>query len=156
MNTEIIINDKISLKIPELADALNIYNAVDKDRSHLKTFLAWVDKTNSVKDVEENVLKRIEQFKNKESASFIIYYENNPMGSVGFISLDTASKQGEIGYWINSNFEGKGIMTECVKASIEYGFKELDLNKIVITCNSENSKSASIPKRFGFTNEAIL
>jgi len=42
-------------------------------------------------------------------------------------------------------------MTKFVKACIDYGFEELNLNRIVIKCAEGNLKSANIPKRLGFT-----
>lgn len=156
MDSEIKINEQLTLKIPALKDADDIYKAVDGDRKHLGKYLKWVDNNTSVKDTEDDINKRIEGFKKGDAASFIIYYENNPIGSVGFTSLDKKNMQGEIGYWLNSSFEGKGIMTESVKGVIEYGFKTLGLHKIVIKCNSENAKSAAIPNRLGFVQEGIL
>ena len=156
MDFEIKINDKLSLKIPLLRDAEAIFNIIDKDRNHLRIWLPWVDKTISIKDTEVNITERIEKFNKKEAASFYVVYENQWIGSTGFISLDNLNKQGEIGYWLRSDFEGKGLMTECVKASIKYGFEKLGLNRIVIKCNSENTKSAAIPKRLGFMLEGRL
>ncbi len=70
------------------------------------------------------------------------------MASVGFISLK--DNEGEIGYWLLSQYSGRGLMTDFVRACIEYGFKELNLNRIVIKCAEGNIKSANIPKRLGF------
>ena len=156
MDSEINITEKLSLKIPTLEDGVDIYEAIDKDREHLGEWLPWVEKTISVDDTKENIKKRIEQFAHKEAVSFIIYYEGKPIGSVGFISLDNTNKQGEIGYWLNSTFGGRGIMSDCVKACIEYGFKNILLHKILIKCDSKNLKSAAVPKRLGFTLEATL
>ncbi len=156
MDFEIKINDKLSLKMPKLEDAKSIFTIIDKDRAHIGNWLYWVEKTLSPKDTEANIVERIEKFNNKEAASFYAVYENQWIGSVGFISLDKKNNEGEIGYWILSDFEGKGLMTECVKASIKYGFEELGLNRIVIKCNSKNTKSAAIPKRLGFTLEGTL
>lgn len=156
MNSEIKVNDKLSLRIPRLEDAEDIFQAIDADRKHLGEWLKWVDKTISVDDTIANINERIERFKNGEAASFIAYYEGKPVASVGFISLDKKNNQGEIGYWLASAFTGKGIMTESVKAVIAYGFKECNLHKIVIRCNSKNIKSAKVPQRLGFTLEATL
>ena len=156
MKFELKINDKLSLVIPTIENSETIFNTIDNDRNHLKEWLPWVDKTISVKDTEANIIKRIEEFEKKEAASFYVLYENQFIASVGFISLDNINKHGEIGYWILSNFQGKGLMTECVQACIKYGFEELNLNKIVIKCSSENIKSAAIPKRLGFTLEGTL
>ncbi len=156
MDFEIKVNDKLSLKIPRLEDSKEIFDIVDKDRKHLREWLIWVDKTISPKDIEANTAERIEKFDKKEAAAFYAYYEKQWIASVGYISLDNINKKGEIGYWISSDFEGKGLMTECVKACIKYGFEELNLNRIVIKCADKNLKSAAIPKRLGFTFEGTL
>ena len=156
MDFEIKIKDNLTLKIPKMEDSQDIYAVIDKDRQHLREWLGWVDKTTSPENTATNIAKRIEDFENKKAASFFVYYENQWIGSVGFISLDDENKKGEIGYWLTSEFEGKGLMTECVKACIKYGFEELGLNRIEIKCNGKNMKSAAIPKRLGFTLEATL
>jgi ribosomal-protein-serine acetyltransferase len=156
MNFEIKVNDKLFLKIPKLEDAQDIYAVIDKDRQTLREWLGWVDNATSPENTATNIARRIDEFEKKEAASFFIYYENQWIGSVGFISIDNENKKGEIGYWLTSDFGGKGLMTECVKASIKYGFEELGLNRIEIKCNSKNTKSAAIPKRLGFTLEATL
>lgn len=156
MPFEIKINDKLSLKMPRVEDAQDIYAVVDKDRTHLREWLPWVDGATSYKNTEENIQKRISDFEKGEAASFLIYFENRWIGSVGFITLSAQHKNGEIGYWLSSEFEGRGLMTECVKACIRYGFEELDLHRIVIRCDGENAKSAAIPKKLGFTLEGTL
>ena len=114
------INDKLSLKMPTMEDSKEIYEVVDKDRDHLRKWLTWVDKTTSVKSIQDNISERIEKFDKKEAASFYARYEDKWIASVGFISVDDVNKRGEIGYWLSSEFEGRGLMTECVKASMEY------------------------------------
>lgn len=156
MNFEIKINDKICLRIPSLNNSQDLFDAVDKDRIHLGEWLDWVDKTKSFKDTENNIKERIEGFENKKSASFIIYYEDKCIGSIGFIEINEKHKKGEIGYWLASNFGGKGIMTDCVKAVINYGFNSVNLNRIIIKCDSKNTKSIAIPKKLGFILEGTL
>ena len=156
MKFELRVNNKLSLVIPDVGVAPDIFNLIDKDRKHLKEWLPWVDKTVSVKDTENNLSERIEKFEKKEAASFYAVYENSFVASVGFISIDNNNQKGEIGYWLLSQFQGKGLMTECVKACIKYGFEDLGLNKIVIKCASKNIKSAAIPKKLGFSLEGTL
>jgi ribosomal-protein-serine acetyltransferase len=143
------INDKLSLVIPNLNCAPEIFNLIDADRDHLRAWLPWVDSTITAEDTRKNLSKRIKGFQKKEQASFYGTLNGDFVASVGFISLK--DNEGEIGYWLLSQHGGKGLMTTFVKACIDYGFKDLNLNKIVIKCAEENSKSANIPKRLCFT-----
>jgi ribosomal-protein-serine acetyltransferase len=142
------INDDLSLVIPSLSSASEIFNLIDADREHLRTWLPWVDLTVTIEDTRKNLFERIEKFQKKEQASFYGTLNGDFIASVGFISLKDG--EGEIGYWLLSQYGGKGLMTTFVRACVDYGFKELNLNKIVIKCAEGNSKSANIAKRIGF------
>lgn len=72
MNSEIIINDKISLKMPKLEDSLIIYEAVDKDREHLRKWLPWVDGTTSAKNTEENIKKELNN--SRKTRAFLLLF----------------------------------------------------------------------------------
>jgi len=145
---EIKVSDSLSLIIPQLSCAPELFALIDNDREHLRTWLPWVDATLMVEDTRENLSDRIESFEKKEQASFYGTCDGEFAASVGFVSLGEGV--GEIGYWLLSQYSGKGFMTTFVKACIEYGFEELDLDMIIIKCAEGNSKSAGIPMRLGF------
>lgn len=47
-------------------------------------------------------------------------------------------------------------MTEAVKVLVNYGFSELNLNRIELRTSLKNKKSRAIPERLGFTREGIV
>ncbi len=145
---EIKIDNSLSLVLPHLTTAPEIFSLIDKDREHLRTWLPWVDSISSAEDTRKNLVMRIEGFEQKRQASFYGTWNGEFVASVGFISL--ADGEGEIGYWLLSTYSGRGLMTSYVRACIEYGFETLNLKRIVIKCAEENVKSAAIPKRLGF------
>ncbi len=57
---------------------------------------------------------------------------------------------------LGAAFEGQGLITCACRVMIDYAFDELGLNRVVISCASENKKSRAIADRLGFTQEAIL
>jgi ribosomal-protein-serine acetyltransferase len=152
---EIKISESLSLVIPNLNRASEIFSLIDKDRAHLREWLPWVDSaTNTVEDSRNNLAERIKGFSKKKQASFLGTLNGEIVASVGFISL--GDNQGEIGYWLLSKYGGKGLMTFFVEACIEYGFNTLNLNTIVIKCAERNTKSAGVPKRLGFTQSGKI
>jgi len=62
----------------------------------------------------------------------------------------------EIGYWTHKDAIGKGIATESTCAMIRVAFEIEKMERVEIMCSPENSASASIPAKLGFTHEATL
>lgn len=156
MNFEIQVNEKTALKLRHKEDAEIVFLLVDKNREHLRPWLPWVDTTLSSLDTEKYIEMCLEKFEKKETADFGIYYEDKLVGSTGFNKIDLVNEWAEIGYWLDKDHEGRGIMTECVKAMINYGFNELGLHRVQIRCSSLNLKSEGIPKRLGFSLEGTV
>lgn len=145
---EIKMSDELSLVLPQTSAATEIFRLIDKDREHLHEWLPWVDTTKTDSDTLKNLKARINGFEKKESTCFFGTLLGEFVASVGFISL--IDGVGEIGYWLLSNHNGRGLMTSYVRACVEYGFEALDLKRVVIKCAEGNLKSAAIPQRLGF------
>ena len=64
-------------------------------------------------------------------------------------------KRAEIGYWLDTDYTGKGLMSEAVSL-IEKELFANDFNRLVIHTDVLNVKSANIPQRLGYVHEGIL
>ncbi len=153
---EIRVDDNLSLRFSYLKDAKEIFKLVDKNRLEFRKWLPWVDHTISSNDTEKYLLECVEKFENKTGADFSIWYNNQIVGSVGFNLIDHINEKAEIGYWLDSELRGNGLMTKCVKAAVDYGFNDLNLHRIEISCSVKNIKSLAIPERLGFTLEGTF
>ncbi|MBW4829048.1 MAG: GNAT family N-acetyltransferase [Clostridiaceae bacterium] len=51
------------------------------------------------------------------------------IGAIG-ISIKKEYDSGELGYWIGKPYWNKGYCTEAAQAMLDYGFKEIGLNRI--------------------------
>lgn len=156
MQKTLIVDEHITLELPGTTEAEDLYSVTDSNRNHLREFLDWVDGTTTVEQSLKNIQDRIDGYTKGDTASFVIKYNAKIIGSAGYVKLKEKHKNGEIGYWISKEHEGKGIVSKCVKTLIEYGFRELKLHHITIRCDSRNNKSAAIPKRLGFVHEGTV
>lgn len=155
--------DKVLLKIEDielrtfsLSEENELYKLIDKNRDHIGEWLIWVDKTNSVEDVEKIMQEWLESREKGERIHFGIWYQAKLVGVIAFTSIDKDLKKGSIGYWLDSAYQGKGIVTKSCERLIDYGFKELNLHQVEISCATANSKSKAIPQRLGFTKKGTF
>jgi RimJ/RimL family protein N-acetyltransferase len=64
------------------------------------------------------------------------------------------SRQGEIGWSIHPDVQGRGLATEGAREMLRLGFEELDLHRIVAECDPRNTASIRVMERLGMRREA--
>lgn len=62
----------------------------------------------------------------------------------------------EIGYWTHMNAVGRGFATESTSVMIRVAFDIEKMDRVEIICTPDNTASAAIPAKLGFTHEATL
>lgn len=80
--------------------------------------------------------------------------DNKLIGMIGFFRLQPENFRGEIGYILNPNFHGKGIMKEATDEALKYGFEKLNFHSIEAVIDPRNNASERILQKTGFTKEA--
>lgn len=80
--------------------------------------------------------------------------DNKLIGMVGFFRMQPENFRGEVGYILNPNFHGKGIMKEAIDKALKYGFEILNFHSIEAVIDPRNSASERILQKTGFSKEA--
>ncbi len=155
MNFVIPVREGLELRLRSEADAKEVFDLIDSNRDFLRQWLPWVDATRTVEDTRKYIRSTAENFQEEKGLDLGIWYDNQWVGSIGFHFWDKANRKDTIGYWLAQDFQGKGIVTDSVRALAAYGFQKMNLNRIEILCAVENTKSRAIPERLGFKNEGI-
>lgn len=150
------IDEEVSLKLPEHRDAERVFQLIDRSRDSLHEWLGWVQYTNSTKDTTQFIESSRSDFAANKSLVTLIVYQNQIVGTTGFNQIDWTNCNGTIGYWLDTKYEGKGVMTRAVQGLLNYGFDELNLNRIEIRAAIENLKSRAIAERLGFKQEGVI
>ncbi len=90
--------------------------------------------------------------------TFALEYEGKVIGSLGIEEYreedrpELCYQRGRaIGYVLSKDYWGKGLMTEAVKAVIEYLFRTVRLDFIVISHFLRNDRSRRVIEKCGFT-----
>lgn len=96
----------------------------------------------------EDFIKNIEhEWKNRETATYVIYYNNNFAGLTS-LSLEWNKKRGTLGLWLKKSFWGKGISQERAYIMLKLAFEKLDLDIIQVQHVEGNYKSEKSIKKY--------
>jgi ribosomal-protein-serine acetyltransferase len=151
-----VIDSVTALRVLREDDAEELFALTDANRAFLRRWLPWVDLVTCEEDSRSFLESVTAQREKGRGPTFGIVYEGALSGVVGYVPIDTVNRVGEIGYWLAEPVQGRGVMTQCCRFVVRYGFLTLDLNRIQIAAGTENYESRAIPERLGFTFEGIL
>ena len=62
---------------------------------------------------------------------------------------------GQVGYWVDERFAGRGIVPTAVAMAVDYCFDALALHRIEIAIRPENEKSLRVVNKLGFRPEGL-
>ena len=74
------------------------------------------------------------------------------IGTISLMGLIIGHKA-ELGYWVGVPYWGNGYCTEAGKAILEYGFNELDLNRVHASYFSRNPASGRVMEKLDMSYE---
>lgn len=106
------------------------------------------NKTDAVKFIKEIN----EAFEKNKSISWGITLKNDSkiIGTICLWNFSQNNKTAEVGYDLNPEFQRMGIMSEALKMIVDFGFKELKLDKIEAFTHHENEPSKKLLEKNGF------
>ncbi len=88
----------------------------------------------------------------------IVYKEHNALvGTCGYNEwVNEHGYRGEIGYDLMRVYWGRGIMSEALRAMLEYGFAHMELNRVQALVTPGNERSMKLLRMLGFQHEGLL
>jgi ribosomal-protein-serine acetyltransferase len=140
----------------EEADSPVLFELVDRNRAALREWLPWVDLTHSPEDIRKFIARAHEQWNEGFGPQCVIEVQGEIAGCIGCHPIDIGNRNTSLGYWLDADRRGKGIITRATAAMVEYLMGELHLHRVEIRCATENVKSCAVASRLGFTREGVL
>ncbi|MGN7386446.1 GNAT family N-acetyltransferase [Sporosarcina sp. SAFN-015] len=151
-------SERLIIRMPEVEDALDVWNAIRNSQPALKEWMPFAQKAPELHTTEENLRQAIADFITRKDLRLHMFSKETGefVGSTGLHRIDWAVPKFEIGYWLDTKFEGRGLMTEAVERLTVFAFDELGARRVEIRCDEENVKSRSVAERAGFELEGTL
>ena len=144
-----------SLRLFEERDATELHSLIEVNRKQLARWLPWAA-TQTLEDTQEYIEHGRDQAFRDEALQLALVRDGRIAGAIGCVSLDWANGSTSIGYWLGEEFQGRGTMSDAVRALTDHAFRVWELNRVQIRVASDNRRSRAIPERVGFREEGIL
>ena len=150
---EISIDQELTLLQLRDDDAEHLLCLIDKNRGYLRQWLPWLDANTELAHSQAYIATTEKQYLDKLGFSCGIWYLNTLVGVCSYHPVVRANQSVSLGYWLNQEHQGLGLVTRCAKALIDYAFTTLDLNKVCIHMATGNKPSLSVAQRLGLVYE---
>ena len=139
----------------KITDGQDLFNIRSDDM-----VMKYLDRDNhkSIKDSEVMISGIIKSYIDKSGLNWIIREKNSlkVVGYIGYWRLIREGVRAEIGYALNPDYWGKGLMFEALTKVIEFGFDEFGLHSIEGNVNPDNVSSIRLLQKLGFKKEAYF
>ena len=112
----------------------------------------------SREDALEHIAMIEDKIVNNTGINWGISLKGNPkiIGIIGHYKISPENHRAEIGYLSLPETNGKGYMSEAIKAVVAYGFQQMNLHSIEAIIDPENIASEKVLQKNGFIKEAHL
>lgn len=148
------IHEKLFLETISRIHAEDLFQLVESNREYLREWMPWEKNHVSIDDTMAFISESEKNIKDSFHAG--IFFDHQLCGMIGLHQINYLNRNTSIGYWLDKNHQGKGIVTLAAGELVRYCFQELELHRIEIRCGTSNFKSQAVAERLGFIREGIL
>jgi len=143
------------LRLVEPRHTAEIYAAVERNRAHLRQWLSWVD---GVSGIDGITMPRRNLHDLAEHGHFTvgIWQHGQLVGMLAVHAIDARNRATSLGYWLDAQAQGQGIMTRACRALLDHLFGALQLHRVEIRAAAGNQRSQAVARRLGFRHDGTL
>jgi ribosomal-protein-serine acetyltransferase len=130
-----------------LEDAVPLFELIDRNRDHLSQ---WNESTARRYPRLSAVQKSIKKPSNPDRLRFGIWDRKVMVGSINLTPDPDFATLASIGYWMGSEYEGRGYATTATKALTLWGFSIRGFSSIIALVHRDNRASFKVLWRSGY------
>lgn len=147
------VDDELRLEVLHASLARQLHEVVEENRHYLAQTLPWAEETSTLDDTREFIGLRRRVFEHGRAIPLAIIYRGDIVGGLGMDVVDPEIRCGELGYWLDEDHQGMGLMTRSVSALLDVAFGAWRMHRIEVHTTPQNSPSVRVAERLGFVLE---
>ncbi|WP_312947026.1 50S ribosomal protein L7/L12-serine acetyltransferase [Superficieibacter sp.] len=150
------VNDALTLRAVDEGFVSALYALVQKNKDWLQGSLNWPQTVNDESDTRKNVQGNVMLHQRGYAKMYLIFAQETLIGVISFNLIEPLNKTAYIGYWLDQDQQGKGVMSQALQALMAHYVARGELRRFVIKCRVANTASNELARRNGFTLEGCL
>ncbi len=115
----------------------------------------WIE----LADTHERFTALLERLRRDDQEAYLVRHARDCGGLVGYVGVGDivrgAFQSAHLGYGAFAGHEGRGLMTEGLRAVIGVAFGELGLHRVEANIQPSNARSLALVQRLGFAKEGF-
>jgi len=149
---------RLILRIPHADEAQKVVTYYENNRAHLQsTSPSYAMNFFAVAFWREQLRLNLDEFQKDASLKLFLFERENPDAIIGSVNFNNfvrrAGQYCALGYGLDRDKEGQGMMTEALRQAIDYLFTTLNMHRIIANYMPWNVRSGNVLRKLGFEEE---
>lgn len=106
---------EVVLKLLLPTHSKELFHLADTNRTHLREWFAWVDRTSSESDTQQFIQNSLSKLCGMTGFNCGVWYQDRLVGVLEVHDWKHTLYRAELGYWLSKEATGKGIMTSAFR-----------------------------------------
>lgn len=157
-----LVTERLVLRPPKTTDVAELRRALRANHEHLKPWnpapRAGEDPT-SITAVSGTILRHRREWKAGSAFVFFAALRESPETIIAKIALSGvmrgAMHGAYLGYWMDAEHQGRGLVTEGIRAVLDFAFGPAALHRIQAAIMPRNERSLRVVEKLGLRQEGF-
>ena len=151
---ELIDTPRLRLRKPRPADASLVFASYAQD-PEVTRYLTW-HPHKSVSDAHAAMERRLAGWQSGADFSWLLWTRDVSEELIGSVSARPDGHRMDLGYVLARSHWGRGLMTEAVRAVVDWAFSEPSIFRVWAVCDTDNPASTRVLEKSGLQREGVL
>ncbi len=146
---------RLLLRSLRMQDARALTQAVQASSHELQPYLFWAE-ANYDLEMARAFVRFTREGRERDRELHLGVFDKKDdrfLGMMGLMRLGDPVMGYEIGYWIRSDRQGRGLCTEACRRIARYAFEDLGAGRIWLNCDVKNLASRRVAEKLGMRRE---
>lgn len=151
-------DDRVVLRRYRREHAQQLFEAGRASVAEVGRWMRWCNDNLTLAQCERWLEAQVSAWDAGKAYEFAIFdrVAGHLVGSAGLNRVDSDAYLANLGYWVRSGEQGRGLATRAGRLLAAFGIEELGLRRIEIVAAVDNHASCRVAEKIGALREAIL